>query len=117
MERDDRAGYAIFIAHAPVDSGVAEDLTLLLAETGATVRYGADTSPTPEAQEELEQAALAADAYVALLSPAAIASPRLRALTRKYHDVRQADPWRILLPVLIAPLITDQLWPFLRDYE
>jgi hypothetical protein len=117
MERDDRAGYSIFIAHAPVDSGVAEELTLLLAETGATVRYGADTGPTPEAQEESEQAALAADAYVALLSPASLASPRMRALARKYHDVRQADPRRILLPVLVAPLTPDQLWPFLRDYE
>jgi hypothetical protein len=117
MERDDRAGYAIFIAHAPVDSGIAERLTLLLAETGAMVRYGADTSPTPEAQEELEQVALAAHAYVALLSPASIASPRLRALTRKYHELRQADPRRILLPVLIAPLAPDQLWPFLHTYE
>src|SRR5262245_50723548 len=117
MERDDRAGYSIFIAHAPADTGIAEDLTLLLAETGATVRYGADTSPTAEAQEEVEQAALGADAYVALLSPASIASPRLRALTRKYHDARQADPRRILLPVVMAPLTTDQLWPFLLDYE
>jgi hypothetical protein len=116
MERDDKAGYAIFIAHAPVDARIAEDLTLLLAETGATVCYGADTSPTPEAQEEVEQVALAASAYVALLSPASIASPRLRALTRKYHDVRQSDPQRILL-VLIAPLSPDQLWPFLLDYE
>ncbi len=117
MERDARAGYSIFIAHAPADTGIAEELTLLLAETGAIVRYGADTSPTPEAQEELEQASLAADAYVALLSPASIASPRLRALTRKYHELRQADPRRILLPVLIAPLTPDQVWPFLRDYE
>src|SRR5262249_1742446 len=117
MERDDRAGYSIFIAHAPADSGIAEDLTLLLAETGATVRYGADTNPTPEAQKELEQSALAADAYVALLSPASIASPRMRALTRKYHDVRQADPRRILLPVTIAPLPAEQLWPFLLEYE
>jgi len=117
MERDARAGYSIFIAHAPADTGIAEDLTLLLAETGAIVRYGADTSQTPEAQEELEQAALAADAYVALLSPASIASPRLRALTRKYHDIRQADPRRILLPVSLAPLTADQLWPFLLDYE
>jgi hypothetical protein len=117
MERDDRAGYSIFIAHAPADTGIAEDLTLLLAETGATVRYGAESSPTPEAQEELEQAALAADAYVALLSPASIASPRMRALARKYHDLCQADPRRILLPVLIAPLTADQLWPFLLDYE
>src|SRR5262245_11472512 len=117
MERDDRAGYSIFIAHAPADTGIAEELTLLLAETGATVRYGADTSPTPEAQDELEQAALAADAYVALLSPASIASPRMRALTRKYHDMHQADRRRILLPVLIAPLTDNQLWPFLRDYE
>jgi hypothetical protein len=107
----------IFIAHAPVDSGIAEDLTLLLAETGASVRYGADTSPTPEAQEELEQVALAADAYVALLSPASIASPRMRALTRKYHDMRQADPRRLLLPVVIAPLTPEQIWPFLLDYE
>jgi len=117
MERDDRAGYSIFIAHAPADTGVAEDLTLLLAETGATVRYGADTSLTPEAQDELEQVALAADAYVALLSPASIASPRMRALTRKYHDVRQADPRRILLPVSLAPLTPGQLWSFLLDYE
>jgi TIR domain len=117
MERDDRAGYSLFIAHAPADTGIAEELTLLLAETGATVRHGADTSLTPEAQEELEQAALAADAYVALLSPASIASPRMRALTRKYHDVRQADPRRILLPVLIAPLTPGQLWSFLLDYE
>jgi TIR domain len=116
MDRDDRAGYSIFIAHAPADTGVAEELTPLLAETGATVLYGADTSPTPEAQDELEQAALAADAYVALLSPASIASPRMRALTRKYHDVRQADPRRILLPVSIAPLTPGQLWPFLLDY-
>jgi len=116
MERDNRAGYSIFIAHAPADTGVAEELTLLLAETGATVRYGADTSPTPEAQDELEQVALAADAYVALLSPASIASPRMRALTRRYHEQRQADPRRILLPVSIAPLTPGQLWPFLLDY-
>src|SRR5262249_37673105 len=44
------------------------------------------------------------------------ASPRTRALTRKYHDVRQADPRRILLPVSIAPLTPGQLWPFLLDY-
>jgi TIR domain len=117
MERHDRAGYSIFIAHAPADTGVAEELTLLLAETGATVRSGADTSLTPEAQEELEQAALAADAYVALLSPASIASPRMRALTRKYYDTRQADPRHILLPVWLAPLTPSQLWPFLLDYE
>jgi hypothetical protein len=117
MERDGRAGYSIFIAHAPADTGIAEELTLLLAETGATVRYGADTSPAPEAQEELEQAALAADAYVALLSPASIASPRMRALTRKYHDARQADPRRILLPVWLAPLTAKQIWPFLLDYD
>jgi len=41
----------------------------------------------------------------------------MRALTRKYHDLCQADPRRILLPVLVAPLTADQLWPFLRDYE
>ena len=117
MERDKSAGYSIFIAHAPADTGVAEDLTLLLAETGATVRYGAESSPTPSAQEEVERTALAADAYVALLSPAAIASPRLRALTRKYHDGRQADPRRILLPVVLAPLRAEQLWPFLLDTE
>src|SRR5262245_46588786 len=45
------AGYSIFIAHAPADARLAEDLTRLLAETGATVVYGADSSPTPEAQE------------------------------------------------------------------
>jgi hypothetical protein len=110
------AGYSIFIAHAPADTRVAEELTSLLAETGATVLYGADTSPTPEALDELEQAALAADAYVALLSRASIASPRIRAVTRKYHDLRQADPRRILLPVSIEPLLAGQLWPFLLDY-
>lgn len=117
MERDDRARYSIFIAHAPADTGIAEDLMLLLAETGASVRSGADTSLTSGTQEELEQAALASDAYVALLSPAAIASPRLRALTRKYHDGRQANPRHILLPVLMTPLTVEQLWPFLLDYE
>jgi hypothetical protein len=117
MERDNRAGYSIFIAHAPADTGVAEELTPLLAETGATVLSGADTSLSTGTQEELEQAALAADAYVALLSPASIASPRMRALTRKYHDVRKADARRILLPVSIAPLTPDLLWPFLLEYE
>jgi hypothetical protein len=41
----------------------------------------------------------------------------MRALTRKYHDARQADPRRILLPVSLAPLTPDLLWPFLLDYE
>ena len=83
------AGYSIFIAHAPADAQVAEAVTQLLAETGATVLYGADTSPTPAALEDLEQTALAADAYVVLLSRASITSPRIRAVTRKYHEQRQ----------------------------
>ena len=45
----DMASYSIFIAHAPADARLAEELTRLLAETGAIVVYGADTSPTPEA--------------------------------------------------------------------
>ncbi len=64
----DMAGYSIFIAHAPADARLAEELTRLLAETGAIVVYGADTSPTPEALDNLERGALAADAYVVLLS-------------------------------------------------
>jgi len=51
-------GYSIFIAHAPADAQLAEELTRLLAETGATVVYGADTSPTPEALDDLERVAL-----------------------------------------------------------
>jgi hypothetical protein len=39
-------------------------------------------------QEDLERVALASDAYVALLSRASLASPRLRAVTRKYHELR-----------------------------
>jgi hypothetical protein len=110
------AGYSIFIAHAPADTPVAEDLTRLLAETGATVVYGAESSPTPVAQEELERVALAADAYVALLSRASLASPRLRAVTRKYHELRRTDPWRTLLPLSLEPFAPDQLWPFLLAY-
>jgi PA14 domain-containing protein/TIR domain-containing protein len=113
---NDMASYSIFIAHAPVDARLAEELTRLLAETGATVVYGADTSPTPEAQEELERVALAADAYVVLLSRASIASPRIRAVTRKYHEQRQTDPLRIILPVALEPFPPDQLWPFLLEY-
>ena len=48
------ADVSIFIAHAPADARVAKELAHLLAETGATVVYQADTSPTPAAQEELE---------------------------------------------------------------
>jgi hypothetical protein len=91
-------------------------LTRLLAETGAIVVYGADTSPTPEALDDLERAALAADAYVVLLSRASIASPRIRAVTRKYHEQRQTDPLRIILPVALEPFPPDQLWPFLFEY-
>jgi hypothetical protein len=115
-EAGDMASYSIFIAHAPADAQIAEELTRLLAETGAIVVYGADTSPTPEAQDDLERAALAADAYVLLLSRASIASPRLRAITRKYHEQRQAETLRILLPVTLEPFPPDQLWPFLLDY-
>ena len=110
------ASYSIFIAHAPADAQITEELTRLLAETGAIVVYGADTSPTPEALDDLERAALAADAYVVLLSRASIASPRIRAVTRKYHEQRQADPLRILLPVALEPFPPDQLWPFLFEY-
>ncbi len=112
----DMAGYSIFIAHAPADARLAEDLTQLLAETGAIVVYGADTSPTPEALDDLERAALAADAYVVLLSRASIASPRIRAVTRKYHEQRQTDPLRILLPVALEPFPPHQLWPFMLEY-
>ena len=110
------AGYSIFIAHAPADAQVAEAVTQLLAETGATVLYGADTSPTPEALEDLEQTALAADAYVVLLSRASITSPRIRAVTRKYHEQRQTHPLRTLLPIVLEPFSPSQLWPFLRAY-
>jgi hypothetical protein len=110
------ASYSIFIAHAPADAQIAEELTQLLAETGAIVVYGADTSPTPEALDDLERAALAADAYVALLSRASIASPRIRAVTRKYHEQRQTDLLRIILPVALEPFPPDQIWPFLLDY-
>ena len=110
------ADYSIFIAHAPADMQIAEELTRLLAETGAIVVYGADTSPTPEALDDLERAALAADAYVALLSRPSIVSPRIRAVTRKYHEQRVADPLRILLPVVLEPFPPDQLWPFLLEY-
>jgi hypothetical protein len=110
------ASYSIFIAHAPADARLAEELTRLLAETGVTVVYSADSSPTPEAQEELERVALAADAYVVLLSRASIASPRIRAVTRKYHEQRQTDPLRIILPVALEPFPPDQLWPFLLEY-
>jgi hypothetical protein len=112
----DMTAYSIFIAHAPADARLVQELTRLLAETGATVVYSADTGPTPEAQDDLERVALAADAYVALLSRASIASPRLRAVTRKYHELRQTDPRRMLLPVSIEPFPPDQLWPFLLDY-
>ncbi len=112
----DMASYSIFIAHAPADARLAEELTRLLAETGAIVVYGADTSPTPEALDDLERAALAADAYVVLLSRASIASPRIRAVTRKYHEQRQTDPLRIILPVALEPFPPDQLWPFLLEY-
>jgi hypothetical protein len=110
------ASYSIFIAHAPADAQIAEELTRLLAETGATVIYGVDASATPEALDDLERAALAADAYVALLSRASIASPRIRSVTRKYHEQRQTDPLRILLPVALEPFPPDQLWPFLLAY-
>jgi hypothetical protein len=74
------ASYSIFIAHAPVAAQIAEELTQLLAETGSIVVYGVDISPTPEAQDDLERAALAADAYVVLHSRASIAShPRYHA--------------------------------------
>jgi hypothetical protein len=69
------AGYSIFIAHAPADAQTAEEVTQALAETGATVIYGADTSPTP----------------VWRCSHASIASPWIRAVTRKYHEQRQTD--------------------------
>jgi hypothetical protein len=110
------ADYSIFIAHAPADDQLVQELTRLLAETGITVVYGADTSPTPEAQNDLERVALAADAYIALLSRASIASPRIRAVTRKYHELHQTDPRRTLLPVSIEPFPPGQLWPFLLDY-
>jgi hypothetical protein len=89
-------------------------VTQLLAETGATVIYGADTSPTPAALDDLEQTALAADAYVALLSRASLASPRICAVTRKFHELRQSDPLRLLLPIVLEPFPPNQLWPFLR---
>jgi hypothetical protein len=111
------AGYSIFIAPAPADARLAEDLTRLLAETGATVVYGADSSPTPEAQEELERVALVADVYVALLSRACLSSARIRAITRTYHELRQTDPLRVLLPVALEPFPPDQVWPFLLDYQ
>jgi hypothetical protein len=110
------AGYSIFIAHAPADTRLAAELTRLLAETGAIVVYGAESSPTPEALDDLERAALAADAYMALLSRASIASPRIRSVTRKYHEQRQTDPRRILLPVVLEPFPPEQQWPFLLDH-
>jgi hypothetical protein len=91
MERDDRARYSIFIAHAPADTGIAEDLTLLLAETGAPVRSGADTSLTSGTQEESEQAALASDASVALCSRPPRSRPHACARSRA-NTMMDAQP-------------------------
>jgi hypothetical protein len=40
----------------------------------------------------------------------------MRAVTRKHHDQRQADPPGILPSVVSEPFPPYQLWPFLLDY-
>jgi hypothetical protein len=120
------AALTVFLSASPADADFAERLSRAIRANGGKVVSSPPSSSSPPAgaspgdaaplpQGELKSLE-GARAYVAVLSPAALASGRLRSEADRYSATARRDAKRKVVPVQLEPLPPDASVPALRSY-
>ncbi|HEX6798352.1 MAG TPA: PA14 domain-containing protein [Ktedonobacterales bacterium] len=106
----------VYISSSAADAAFRDRLAAALERAEATIARGASESSATGLTPEAEQALVDSDAFVVLLSAAALASERVEREARRFHELRTTEPQRLLVPVLFAGVDPAALWPFLLGY-
>jgi hypothetical protein len=126
------AALSVYMSASPADAAFAGRLRQAIINAGGRI-VSAPPSPSsspspspsapapstspiePESQREL-RALDGARAYVAVLSPAALASPQVLSEAGRYDAVARGDSKRKVVPVQLEPLPPDAAVPALQRY-
>jgi TIR domain len=100
----------IFVSHAPADTAWCRAFVQALREAGADVWYDEHHLGDGVSGQESERELQARPIFIAILSPAALASPRVQREIRAATGVREKDRTRSLLLVLAEPADVPRLW-------
>lgn len=113
-----------YISYAPADRDLCHGLVAALHAAGINVWYDMRLPSQPLAPRDdgeyrvpEEHHLRDAQVFIVLVSRAALSSARVRGEARLYQELQRQDPSRRIVPVLIEPLPTQEIWPFLTEYE
>ncbi len=107
------AALTVFLSASPADADFAARLRQAIVKNGGRVVSSAPSATSSGALSREESSSLpagelqtldSAKAYVAVLSPAAVRSARLRAEAERYAGIAQRQRKRVVVPVQLAPL-------------
>ena len=107
--------HAVYISHSQADNAVIDRYVSALQARGFDVWYDrASLRAGDSASDVIERELTRRTAFVAFLSPSALASNWVTLETDAYFSLVRADPSRLFLAVLIAPCEIPML---LRNYR
>jgi tetratricopeptide (TPR) repeat protein len=104
----------IFVSHSPQDDAFARELVSALREAGADVWSDEQHRESDQIDPDIARELRARLVFVAVLSPAALASRSVEEECKRAYSLWCHDPIRIILPVLADK---DALWPFLQEFK
>ncbi len=108
----------IFVSHAPEDDKFCRALVAALRMGGADVWFHEWHGPVDEQlRPAFELELRARPVLVVVLSPAALASERVRTECMWAYTSFRTDPTRVILPVLAQPIDGNAVWLFLEGFN
>lgn len=100
----------VFVSHAHEDSAWCNMFVATLRQAGVDIWYDEHNLGYGRLMDEIERELRQRRVFLVILSPAAIASPWVRREVHAAMSLHDADPERIILPIISQPCEVPLLW-------
>lgn len=107
----------IFVSHSHQDNPFCRALVEALRNAGADAWYDEHNLGPGHLMREIQAELQARPIFIVILSPAALASTWVEDETTWFYSLYRAEPHRVIVPVLAAPIQPDDIWLFLRGFK
>ena len=108
----------VFLCHSPEDTEIAKQVVAALRNAGADVWFEESNPDAPPSPDEIHHQIQMRPVFVVLLSKSVFASNQLKSACKSAFEAQQSDSNHIILPVVVAPIDSDDFdqMLFLEDY-
>ncbi len=107
----------IFVSHSHQDNPFCRALVAALRNAGADAWYDEHNLGPGHLMREIQVELQARPIFIVILSPAALHSTWVEDEATWFYSLYRAEPHRVIVPVLAAPIQPNDIWLFLRGFK